>query len=320
MIRLIDEQSNRSRWLRLASRRNYWFWIESRRKQSDENDFSNQFDLIRWKNFTFAATIVRLFACRKKKCWSLILSWYMLIFINTDWNKRFKRIESVWVDARLQRCQQTISSRCCFDKSAKNFSSDRHHSSDQSKESISLSIEMSDWESMLKDSRWSDIMIIWDDKMSWWDNESRTNRRTFFSKKNLFDQMIWLSDLINWFLFHHIIIQFFMHERLDFESHLLIWDDSYRQFLHQFVDFESSRFTIIQSKWFIQIEMIFFIFIDFRDRREINEHEDEYAILMKSDRSDNRTRRQLDQKKIISWRSKISILKRISMNHEMRNQ
>ncbi len=43
--------------------------------------------------------------------------------------------------------------------------------------------------------------------------------------------------------------------------------------------------------------MIFFIFIDFRDRREINKHEDEYAILMKSDRSDNEARRQLDQKK-----------------------
>jgi hypothetical protein len=43
--------------------------------------------------------------------------------------------------------------------------------------------------------------------------------------------------------------------------------------------------------------MISFISIDFRSRREINEHEDEYAILMRSDRSDNKARRQLDQKK-----------------------
>jgi hypothetical protein len=50
-----------------------------------------------------------------------------------------------------------------------------------------------------------------------------------------------------------------MHERLDFESHLLIRDDSYSQFLHQYVDFESSRSTIIQSRWFIQVEMISFI-------------------------------------------------------------
>jgi hypothetical protein len=66
--------------------------------------------------------------------------------------------------------------------------------------------------------------------------------------------------------------------------------------------------------------MIFFIFTDIRNRREINEHENEYAILMKSDWSDNKARRQLDQKKIISWRSKISILREISMNHEMKNQ
>ncbi len=156
--------------------------------------------------------------------------------------------------------------------------------------------------------------------MSWWNSEPRANRRTFLSRRDLFDQIIWSSDLIDWFLSHYIIIQFFMHERLDHESHLLIWNASYRQFLHQFVDFESSRFTIIQSRWFIQVEMIYFIFTDFRDRREINEHEDEYAILMRSDRSDNRTRRQLNQKKIISWRSKISILRRMSMNHEMKNQ
>jgi hypothetical protein len=34
--------------------------------------------------------------------------------------------------------------------------------------------------------------------------------------------------------------------------------------------------------------MISFRFIDFRDRRKINEFEDEYAILMKSNRNDKR--------------------------------
>jgi hypothetical protein len=159
-------------------------------------------------------------------------------------------------------------------------------------------------------------MMRWIDEIA---NRERVEE-TFLSKRDLFDQMIWSSDLISWFLSYHIIIQFFMHERFDFEPHLLIWDDSYRQFLHQSVDFESSRFTIIQSRWFIQVEMIFFIFTDFRSRWEINEHEDEYAILMRSNRSDNRARRQLDQEKIISWRPKISILREISMNHEMKNQ
>jgi hypothetical protein len=118
--------------------------------------------------------------------------------------------------------------------------------------------------------RWSDAMISWDDEMNWWDSESRANRRTFLSKRNLFDQMIWSSDLISWILSHYIIIQFFMHERLDHESHLLIWDDSYRQFLHQYIEFESSLSTIIQSRWFIQVEMISFISTDFRDRREMS--------------------------------------------------
>jgi hypothetical protein len=57
------------------------------------------------------------------------------------------------------------------------------------------------------------------------------------------------------------------------------------------------------------IEMIFFIFTDFRDRREVKELEDEYAILMKSDRNDNENRRWFDQKKKLSWQTKISILR-----------
>jgi hypothetical protein len=105
--------------------------------------------------------------------------------------------------------------------------------------------------------RWSDAMISWDDEMNWWDSESRADRRTFLSRRNLFDQMIWSSDLISWILSHYIIIQFFMHERSDHESHLLIWDDSYRQFLHQYVEFESSLSTIIQSRWFLSYLLIF---------------------------------------------------------------
>jgi hypothetical protein len=121
MMQLIDEQSNKSRWRRSASRQNYWFWVESRRRLYDKDDSSSQYNTIRWKNCTYVATIVRFFACWKKKCWSLTRSWNMLIFIDIDWDKRFRRVESMWTDARLQRCQQTISSRCCFDKNTKNF-------------------------------------------------------------------------------------------------------------------------------------------------------------------------------------------------------
>jgi hypothetical protein len=45
--------------------------------------------------------------------------------------------------------------------------------------------------------------------------------------------------------------------------------------------------------------MIFFIFINFRNRRKINEFENEYAILMKLNRNNNEKRKKLDQKKIL---------------------
>jgi hypothetical protein len=47
----------------------------------------------------------------------------------------------------------------------------------------------------------------------------------------------------------------------------------------------------IKSFYSHSIEMISFRFTDFRDRREVNEFENEYAILMKSDRSDNEERK-----------------------------
>jgi hypothetical protein len=92
--------------------------------------------------------------------------------------------------------------------------------------------------------------------MSWWDNKSRTIRRTFLSKKDLFDLMIWSLDLINWILFYYIIIQFFMHERLNHESHLFIWDYSYRSFFiniliwHRVVLRSFNRDDFFQIYWF----------------------------------------------------------------------
>jgi hypothetical protein len=84
------------------------------------------------------------------------------------------------------------------------------------------------------------------------------------------------------------------------------------------VDSSSICWFRIESFYSHSIEMISFRSTDFRDRREINEFEDEYAILMKSDRSDNEKRRWLDQKKKSSWQTKISILRWISMNQKMK--
>ncbi len=130
---------------------------------------------------------------------------------------------------------------------------DRHYSFDQSEESISLSIEMLDWEDMLKDSKWSDIMISWDDKMNWWNNKSKT----FSFEKEFF----WSDDLIIWFnqltfilLHHHSIFHAWtIRSRIAF-IYLKRFESS---ILHQFVDFASSRFTIIQSRWFFSYLLIF---------------------------------------------------------------
>jgi hypothetical protein len=98
-------------------------------------------------------------------------------------------------------------------------------SSDRSRVVVSFSLE--DDSLMLKGSRWSGTMVIWDDEVSWWDSEPRTSRRTFLSGRDLFlirwfDHLIWSAGILS----HHIIIQFFMHEGPGSGPHLLIWDVS----------------------------------------------------------------------------------------------
>ncbi len=84
--------------------------------------------------------------------------------------------------------------------------------------------------------------------MRWWNElmrewiEKRFEKLVFSKKINKSDDLIiWF---INWILSHYIIIWFFMHERFDFESHLLIWDDSYRRF---FINLLISHRVVLQS-------------------------------------------------------------------------
>jgi hypothetical protein len=84
--------------------------------------------------------------------------------------------------------------------------------------------------------------------LRWWNElmkkriEKRFERLIFLEKINKSDDLIiWF---INWILFHYIIIWLFMHERFDFESHLLIWDDSYRQF---FINLLTSHRVVLRS-------------------------------------------------------------------------
>jgi hypothetical protein len=207
----------------------------------------------------------------------------MLIFINTDWNKRFRRIESTLIDVRLQRCQQMILSKCCLTKTRRIFeavSSDRHHSFDQSKKTISLSIEMLNWESMLKD-KWSDAMIKVE--MIRWNNHYVIKLINLFEKEKKFR---WVNHLIDQLIFYFITSSFNSSCMNDSTSNRIYLFETIR-----IVDFSSICWLRIELFYNHSIDMIFFKFIDFRDRREINEFEDEYAILMKSDRNDNEKRR-----------------------------
>jgi hypothetical protein len=72
--------------------------------------------------------------------------------------------------------------------------------------------------------------------------EKRLEKLVFSKKINKSDDLIiWF---ISWILSHYVIIWFFMHERFDFESHLLIWDDSYRRF---FINLLISHRVVLQS-------------------------------------------------------------------------
>jgi hypothetical protein len=96
--------------------------------------------------------------------------------------------------------------------------------------------------------------------------------------------MIWSSDLLAEF---HLITS-------SFDSLCMNDSISNRICLFETIridDFSSICWFRIESFYSHSIEMIFFRFIDFRNRREVNKFEDEYAILMRSNRSDNERRR-----------------------------
>jgi hypothetical protein len=96
--------------------------------------------------------------------------------------------------------------------------------------------------------------------------------------------MIWSFDLL--IEFHFITSSFDSLCMNDSISNRICLFETIR-----IVDFSSICWLRIESFYSHSIEMISFRFIDFRDRRNINEFEDEYAILMRSNRSDNEKRR-----------------------------
>jgi hypothetical protein len=127
----------------------------------------------------------------------------------------------------------------------------------------------------------------WDDEMSWWDNESRNDSRNESFRKRLINQMIWSSDLLA--EFHLITSSFDSLCMNDSTSNRICLFETIR-----IVDSSSICWFRIESIYNHSIEMISFRSTDFRNRRKINEFENEYAILMKSNRNDNERQRWLD--------------------------
>jgi hypothetical protein len=131
--------------------------------------------------------------------------------------------------------------------------------------------------------------------------------------------MIWSSDLINWYLSHHIIIQFFMHERLDHESHLLIWDDSYCQFSSSICWFSNrvvlrsfSRDDLFKSRWFFSYLLIFEIVENSKSSKmsmrfwwnqiEVRTKLEDILIRRKESRDDRRSRSSKESRWIMRWK------------------
>jgi hypothetical protein len=147
-----------------------------------------------------------------------------------------------------------------------------------------------------------------------WDDKMKQSLRDWliFSRKNkkLDDLIIWS---ISWFLSHHIIIWFFMHERFDFESHLLIWDDSYRRFFinllisHRVVLQSFNRNDFFQIYWFSKSSRNQWIRKWICDLDEIRSKWQRETKIAWSEEK-------------ISWQTKISILRWISMNQKMKDQ
>jgi hypothetical protein len=151
-------------------------------------------------------------------------------------------------------------------------------------------------------------MMRWIDEIA---NRERLERLIFSRKINKSDDLIiWFNQSNFTSLHHHCILHAWtIRFRIAF-AYLRRFVSS---ILYQYIDFVSSRFTIFQSRCLFSYLLIFEIV-----ERSMNS-KIKNTMLMKLNRSDNETRQQLDQKKIISWRSKISILNRISMHHEMRD-
>jgi hypothetical protein len=128
--------------------------------------------------------------------------------------------------------------------------------------------------------------------MRWVDeiaNRERLEKLIFSRKiKKSDDLIIWFNQLNFILLHYHCILHAWTTRLRVVSAYLRRYVSS---ILHQYVDFASSRFTIIQSRWFLSYVLIFEIVERSMSSKIKN------TMLMKSNRSDNEARRWLDQKK-----------------------
>jgi hypothetical protein len=129
-------------------------------------------------------------------------------------------------------------------------------------------------------------MMRWVDEIT---NRERLERLIFSKKIKKSDDLIIWFDQLNFISLHHYCILHAWTIRFRIASAYL------RRFvssiLHQYVDFASIHFTIIQSRWLLSYILIFEI-VEKSMSSKIKD-----MMLMRLNLSDNEVRRQLVQKK-----------------------
>ncbi len=153
--------------------------------------------------------------------------------------------------------------------------------------------------------------------MRWWDElmreriEKRFERLVFSRKINKSDDLIIWFIKLNFISLHHHLILYAWTIRLRTASAYL------RRFvssiLHQFVDFASSRSTVIQSKWFLSDLLIFEIVeksmsskMNMRswwDQIEVTTKDEDSLIRRKNPRDKRRSRFSDESRWIRRWES-----------------
>jgi hypothetical protein len=168
-----------------------------------------------------------------------------------------------------------------------------------------------------KSNRWSDIMISWDDEMSWWDNESRTIRKINLFEKDQkirwFDHLIWSIDI--WFItssFNSLCMNDLITNRICLFETIRIVNFFINMLTSNRVVLRSfSRDDLYKSRWFLSYLLIFEIVEKSKNSKmsmrfwwnqiEVTTKLEDILIRRKESRDDRRSRFSERSRWIMRW-------------------